>query len=289
VRILRSLLCAAVCLLAAGPAAAQRNWNTPTEPFRVIDDIYYVGTEGLSSFLIVTPEGHILIDGALEASAPLIEANIAKLGFKLGDVKILLNSHAHFDHSAGLAQLKRDTGATLAAMQADVSALEGGFYLGSEDEKRFAAPPVKVDRVLKDGDTVELGGRVLRANHTPGHSPGCTSWGTTARDGERSYEVLVFCSATVAANRITPPLQYPGIVEDYRRTFAKAKTLQVDVPLAPHPEFFDLLAKRERTRANPAQNAFIDPGAFRPFIEKAEAAFEATLKERTASAAKPAH
>jgi len=281
-------LVALALLGVATPVCAQRNWNTPTEPFRVVDNIYYVGTEGLSSFLVVTPQGNILIDGALAESVPQIEANIAKLGFKLADVKVLLNSHAHFDHSAGLAQLKQDTGATLAAMQGDVSALEGGFYLGRESDKKFAAPPVKVDRVLRDGDTVELGGSVLRANHTPGHSRGCTSWGMTARDGERTLQVLVFCSATVAGNRITPPLQYEGIVEDYRSTFAKAKGFQVDVPLGPHPEFFDLLAKRDRNRADPTQNAFIDPAAFVPFIEKAQAAFEATLKERTAPAAKSA-
>ena len=155
--------------------------------------------------------------------APLIEANIAKLGFKLSDVKILLNSHAHFDHSGGLAQLKQDTGATLYAMEGDVSALEGGFYLGSEDVRSMNAPPVKVDRVLKDGDTVKLGDFTLTAHLTPGHSRGCTSWGATLRRRGKAYEALVFCSATVAANRITPPLQYEGIVEDYRKTFAKTK------------------------------------------------------------------
>jgi metallo-beta-lactamase class B len=278
----RTALIAAALSFVAAPTFAQReNWNTPTEPFRVIDNIYYVGTEGLASYLIVTPAGNILIDGALPDSVPLIEASIAKLGFKTSDIEILLNSHAHFDHSGGLAQLKKDSGASLAAMRGDVSALEGGFYLGSENVATLAAPPVKVDRVLEDGATVELGGTVLRAHLTPGHTRGCTSWGTTAREGERSYEVLIFCSASVAANRITPPLQYEGIVEDYRKTFAKAKTMKVDVPLAPHPSFFDLLAKRDRNRAEPARNAFIDPGRFGPFIAAAEAEFEQTLRQRT--------
>ena len=277
-------LAAAASFVAAVSFAQRENWNTPTEPFRVIDNIYYVGTEGLASYLIVTPQGSILIDGALPDSAPLIEASIAKLGFKTADIEILLNSHAHFDHSGGLAQLKRDTGATLAAMQGDVSALEGGFYLGSENVAMLGAPPVKVDRVLKDGDTIELGGSVLRAHLTPGHTRGCTSWGMTARDGDRSYEVLIFCSATVAANRITAPLQYEGIVEDYRATFAKAKTLKVDVPLAPHPGFFDLLAKRDRNRSDAAHNAFIDPDRFAPFVAAAEAEFEKILRERTEAA-----
>jgi metallo-beta-lactamase class B len=278
----REVALAATLSLAAAAALAQRaSWSTPTEPFRIIDNVYYVGTEGLASYLIATPQGHILIDGALRESVPLIEANVAKLGFALRDIEILLNSHAHYDHSGGLAQLKADTGASLAAMEGDVSALEGGFYLGSEDVAAFRAPPVKVDRVLHDGDSVELGGTVLRAHLTPGHTRGCTSWGMTVREGGVSREVLVFCSASVAANRITPPLQYEGIVGDYRATFAKAKRMQVDVPLAPHPEFFGLLAKRDRNPSDASRNAFVDPGAFAPFVTAAEAAFEKALAERT--------
>jgi metallo-beta-lactamase class B len=273
--------------MAAQPASAQaNNWNKPTEPFHIIDNVYYVGTEGLGAYLFKTDAGLILLDGATPEGAPIIEANIAKLGFKVSDVKILLNSHAHFDHSGGLAQLKKDTGAQMAAMEGDVSALEGGFYLGSESNKAMGAPPVKIDRVLKDGDKVTLGGFTLTANLTPGHSRGCTSWGWTAKDAGKSYEALVFCSATVAANRITPPLQYPGIVADYRKTFAKAKTMKIDIPLAPHPEFFDLLRKRDASGA--AKNAFVDPAAFPIYIARLEADFERTLKERTEAAAKPA-
>jgi metallo-beta-lactamase class B len=276
-------IAAAALAFASGAAVAQgNNWNTPTEPFHVIDNLYYVGTQGLSAFLFTTPEGHILLDGATPEGAPMIEANIAKLGFKVSDVKILLNSHAHFDHSGGLAQLKRDSGAKLAAMEGDVSALEGGFYLGSESVKAMSAPPVKVDRVLKDGDTVSLSGVTLTAHLTPGHSRGCTSWGATLKDKGASYQALVFCSATVAANRITAPLQYDGIVEDYRSTFAKTKTMKVDIPLAPHPEFFGLLEKAAQAKASPqAPNPFIAPTVFQPFMAKLEADFERTLKERT--------
>lgn len=286
---LRLALAAGLALTMAAPAFAQRNWNTPTEPFRIIDNVYYVGTEGLGAYLFRTNAGLILLDGATPEGAPMIEANIAKLGFKVSDVKILLNSHAHFDHSGGLAQLKKDTGAQIAAMEGDVSALEGGFYLGSESNKAMGAPPVKVDRVLKDGDKITLGGFTLTANLTPGHSRGCTSWGWTAKDVGKSYDALVFCSATVAANRITPPLQYPGIVEDYRKTFAKAKSMKVDIPLAPHPEFFGLLPRNEKAKADPkAPNPFIDPAAFQPYIARLEADFERTLKERTEAEAKPA-
>jgi metallo-beta-lactamase class B len=282
-RWIKAALAATAMALTATPAMAQANWNRPAEPFHVIDNVWYVGTDGLSAFLFTTPEGHILLDGATPEGAPIIEANIAKLGFKLSDVKILLNSHAHFDHSGGLAKLKQDTGAQLAAMEGDVSALEGGFYLGSEDVKSMNAPPVKVDRVLKDGDRVKLGDFTLTAHLTPGHSRGCTSWGATLGDQGKWHEALVFCSATVAANRITPPLQYEGIVEDYRKTFTKTKAMKVDIPLAPHPEFFQLREKAAKAAAYPkGQNPFIEPGAFLTLITKLEGDFERTLKERSA-------
>lgn len=281
--ILGAALAAALGLIAS-PAFAQNNWNKPTEPFHVIDNIYYVGTEGLGAYLFTGPEGHVLLDGATPEGADVIESNIAKLGFKLTDVKILLNSHAHYDHSGGLAELKQKSGAILYAMEGDVSALEGGFYLGSESVTAMGAPPVKVDRVLKGGEHVTLAGIDLIAHLTPGHSRGCTSWGTTASAMGENYEVLVFCSATVAANRITPPLQYEGIVEDYRSTFAKAKTMRVDIPLAPHPEFFGLLQKAEKAKTDKSQNFFVDPAAFQPYIARLEEAFETTLKQRTEAA-----
>jgi metallo-beta-lactamase class B len=282
---------AAVALFATVPASAQSpSWNKPTEPFHIIGNLYYVGTEGLASYLFVGPQGNILIDGATAEGAPMIEANIAKLGFKVSDIKILLNTHAHYDHSAGLAQLKKDTGAQFYAMEGDVSALEGGFYLGSESVKAMGAPPVKVDGPLHDGSEVKLGSIKLKANLTPGHTRGCTSWGFTVQDGAKSYDGLIFCSATVAANRITPPLQYDGVIADYRRTFVKAKAMKVDIPLAPHPEFFGELQKAAKAKADPkAPNPFIAPAEFKPFIEKAEADFEKTLKERTEAAAKPAN
>lgn len=292
---LKHLLVAALTGLAAPsvaqtPAPAQtpsqrEAWNAPFEPFHLIDNVYYVGTGGLGSYLFKTKDGLILLDAALPESVPQIEAHIKQLGFRLSDVKIILNSHAHFDHSGGLAQLKADTGAKLYAMEGDVSALEGGFYLGSESVKAMSAPPVKVDKVLHDGDLVSLGGVSLKANLTPGHTRGCTSYSTTVHDQGKPYELLVFCSATVAANRIVAPLQYPGIIEDYRKTFAKAKTMKVDVFLAPHPEFFGMKEKRARMKDG-APNPFISPGEFRPFIDKLEADFERTLKERTAAAAR---
>jgi metallo-beta-lactamase class B len=260
------------------PAAAQsqrENWNKPSEPFKVIGNIHYVGTAGLSSFLITTARGHILLDAALPESVPLIEANIKALGFKLTDIKYLLNSHAHFDHSGGLAQLKQATGAKLVASEGDRSALEGGFYLGFEDRDALKAPPVKVDRVVRDGETLELGGTVLTVNLTPGHTRGCTSWSMPVSERGKTLRVLFFCSSSVALNQLAPE-QYPGIVADYQQTFAKARKLPVDVFLAPHPEFFALDEKRARL-APDAANPFIDAQEFAAFIARSQTDFERQL------------
>ncbi len=297
---MRATLSLAMLVLAAGPATAQtpttppsadpatmtmeQRWRAPTDPFHIIDNVYYVGTLGLGAFLFTSNEGHVLLDGALPQSAQEILSNIRELGFDPKDVKYLLNSHAHFDHSGGLAELKRETGARMVAHKGDVSALEGGFYLGSERIAQWQTPSVKVDLAIEDGHVLELGPIRLVAHHTPGHSRGCTSWGTTVTHEAKTYEALAFCSATVAANRITPPLQYAGIVEDYRATFAKAKTLKVDVPLAPHPEFFGLLEKSRANAADASRNAFIDPEAFGVLAARMEADFENALAERTASA-----
>jgi metallo-beta-lactamase class B len=280
----------ALLLASALPAFAQSaraHWNSPGEAFKIIDNTYYVGTGGIAVYLITTPQGHFLIDGAVAESVPQIERHIKELGFNLSDVKYLLNSHAHLDHSGGLAQLKKDTGAILVASEGDKSALESGSYLGSESNHALDSVPVKVDRTIGDGQTLTLGGVTLTANLTPGHTRGCTSWGWTAKEGAKSYAVLDFCSVSVAANRLVGPPQYPGIVSDYEKTFAKAKTMHVDVFLAPHPEFFRMAQKRAAQKAGASANPFIDPNAFQPFIARAEADFrkqlaaqEAALKKR---------
>jgi metallo-beta-lactamase class B len=238
-------------------------WSRPTEPLRIIDNVYYVGSEGLSSFLITSPAGHILVDGTLAENVAQIEANIKKLGFRLGDVKFLVNSHAHWDHAGGLAQLKRDTGAQLIASAGDKPLLERG---GDK------MPAVKVDRVIADGERVTVGTAALTAHLTPGHTPGCTSWSTRAGGAE----VLFFCSATVAANRLTGTPTYPGIVDDYRRTFARARKFAVDVFLAPHPEMFHLAEKRARVREG-APNPFVDRGELARMLDELEKDFEREL------------
>jgi metallo-beta-lactamase class B len=258
-------------------------WNQPTEPFHVIGNIYYVGTAGLSSWLITTPQGNFLLDAALEESAPQIEKNIVALGFKLKDIRYLLNTHAHFDHAGGLSQLKKDTGAVLVASEPDRSALEGGFYLGSENDSTLNLPAVKVDRTIADGATLTLGGVTLKANLTPGHTRGCTSWSMQVIEAGKPEQVLFFCSTSVAANRLVEQPQYPGIVADYEKAFAKAKTLQVDVFLAPHAEFFGLHEKHQR-QASGGANSFIDPTEFAAFMQRSEADFREQLARQQAAA-----
>lgn len=253
----------------------QRNaWNQPMKPFRVIGNVYYVGVSGVSSFLITTPKGLILLDGGLPESAPLIEKNIAALGFKLSDVKYLLNSHAHFDHSGGLAELKRLSGAQLVASRRDSNALTEG--------KDNSYPPVKVDRAIDDQATVQLGDVTLTAHLTPGHTRGCTTWTTLVSENGKTYNVMFFCSTTVAGNRLVNNTEYPQIVSDYRQSFTKLKKLSCDVFLAPHGEFFHLAEKQKKISAG-GPNPFIDPTEFSAFIKQSEQDFERELKEQQRS------
>lgn len=263
---------------AQSPAA----WTTPAAPFKIADNLYYVGTAGIGAYLFTTPQGHILIDGAMPGSAKDIEASITKLGFAPSEVKVLLNTHAHFDHAGGLADLKRDTGAKLAASAADKGALETGKYPGSEDIKAFDFAPVTVDRVLSDGETVSLGGVVLTAHLTPGHSAGCTTWTFPVMIDGTSREGMLYCSTSVAANRLvskTKGPQYPGIVADYEKTFAKLKTMKADVFLAPHAEQFGMAEKRARLAAG-GPNPFIDPGLLQETVAASEKAFREELAKQ---------
>lgn len=283
----RSILLGAILSLttvaAASSAPPPISWIKPSKPFLVAGNLYYVGSQGLSAWLITTPDGHILIDGPMKANTKRIEANIEALGFRLKDVKVLLNSHAHFDHAAGLAQLKRDTGAMLAASEGDRESLEKGIYPGAEKVRFLRFPPVKVDRVLKDGDTVSLGGVTLTANMTPGHSPGCTTWTFPLKVDGKVRKVVYYCSTTVAANRLAPREQYPGIVADYRATFVKLTGMRADIFLAPHNEQFDLDAKRARLKPG-SPNPFIDPAELQKVVAASRVAFEKELAKQQAAA-----
>jgi metallo-beta-lactamase class B len=272
----RDTLLGAALAVTAVTADAQGwppSWIKPAEPFRLADNLYYVGSDGLSAWLITTPKGHILIDAPMDQNVDLIEANIRKLGFKVEDVEVLLNSHAHFDHAAGFARIKKDSGAILAASAGDREALEKGIYPGSETVAWLKFPPVKVDHVLKDGDTVRHGGMVLTAHVTPGHSPGCTTWTFPLKVDGKVRKVVYYCSTSVAANRLAPKEQYKGIVADYRRTFVTLGKMKADIFLAPHNEQFDLDAKRARLKPG-APNPFVDPAELGRAVAESKAAFE---------------
>ncbi len=302
------LLMAATAAQAADlPFAAERiAWNKPLKPFHVIGNIYYVGPAGVSSFLIVTPKGDILTDGALPESAPLIEKNIRALGFKLSDVKIILNSHAHFDHSGGLARLKRDTGASLYAGTPDVPVLESG-HIAFGPAARVDAPPVHVDHPVQDGETVSLGGVTLTAHITPGHTQGCTTWTyevpppafAGSRAGyahlpriageEHPLTVMFFCSISVAGNPLVGNAAYPNIVSDYRASFARLAKMKADIFFAPHGVQFGLAAKLAKMKTG-APNPFVDPAEKDRFLAAARADFDKELAKETArqqAAAKP--
>lgn len=257
-------------------AVSQPSWAAPREPFNIISNIYYVGSEGLSSFLITSEQGHVLMDGGLPQNADMIAANIKTLGFDIQDVKILLNSHAHFDHSGGLARLKTLSGAKMIASAADTPWLESGNYPGSTDPL-YSAPPVKVDQTIMDQEVVSLGSINLKANLTPGHSPGCTSWSMTASEGGADFDVLFFCSASVAGNKLVNPPQHEGIVADYRKTFDITKDWTPDVFLAGHPFFFDMENKRA-AQIGGEPLAFVDRESFPKVMENLEIKFEAALK-----------
>ena len=258
--------------------AQEGRWNEAYAPFKLIGNIHYVGTAGISAFLITTPKGHFLIDGILPQTAPLIIANIKALGFRVSDVKYLLNTHAHYDHAGGLAKLQRVSGAIMVASAADKPFLEEGD-IGHGPSGGIKFPPVRVDRIVKDGEKLILGGVTLIAHMTPGHSPGCTSWSLDAVGADKQRKrVFLSCSETVAGQSLVPEA-YSGIVANFRTTFSKVRKMKADIFLANHEMLFDLHAKRARQIAGDA-NAFVDPSELQRFNIEMEQAFETTLKNQ---------
>jgi metallo-beta-lactamase class B len=222
-------------LSATASLHAQTNpdWTTPIAPFRIAGNLYYVGGKDLASYLIVTPKGDILINSSLESSVPMIRASLEQLGFKFKDIKILLISHSHADHDAGSAELIRQTGAKYMVMDGDVSVVESGGATDFAYAKDTYAP-AKVDRILHDGDAVKLGGSVLVARKTAGHTRGCTTWTMQVEERGRPLKAVIVGSWNVnpgwrLVDRPDQPASYPGIAADYRRTFATLKGLQCDI------------------------------------------------------------
>jgi len=263
----------------------ERSWNKPVEPFKVIDNIFYVGANEITSFLITTPEGHILIDGGFVETAPQILANITKLGFNPKDLKFILNSQSHHDHAGGIAELKRVSGAKVAIMEQDKAEIEAGGRNDFAWGDAATYPAVKVDRTLADGDTISLGGTTLKGVRTPGHTKGCTTWTTTAKENGKSYNVVWVCSTTVPGYKLVANDKYPNIVDDYRRTFQILKKLPGDIFLASHGSFFDLETKSRQIKENPAHNPFIDAAGYQQFLTATERDFEAELRKQLAAGA----
>lgn len=277
----------AAVFIAASTSSAQvsSDWTEPFPPFRIAGNLYYVGSKGLANYLITTPRGHILINTDLEASVPLIRASVEKLGFKFSDIRILLISHAHWDHDAGSAAIKRLTHATYMVMDADVPVVESGgkadFFYG--DRPATLYPPTKVDRVLHDGDEVKLGGVTLVAHLTPGHTKGCTTWTMRVDDAGKLRDVVIVGSPNVNEGyKLVSNPSYPGIASDYERTFRVLKSLPVDFFLGAHGDYFDLKTKYARLKPG-AENPFIDPAGYRKYVTDREEAFRTELAKQKAA------
>jgi metallo-beta-lactamase class B len=285
-RNLVALVAMTLCMSIAAPARAQSaDWTEPVAPFRIADNLYYVGSKGLASYLVATPKGHILINSSLEASVPLIQDSIAKLGFKIADVKILLISHAHWDHDAGSAAIKKLTGAKYMVMEGDVPVVESGgkadFQYNSKAEWLY--PPTKVDRVLHDGDEVKLGGSTLVARLTPGHTKGCTTWTMKVKDGGKTRDVVIVGSPNVNPGyKLVANELYPKIAEDYERMFRVLSALPCDIFLGAHGGYFEMDDKV--TRIKGGANPFVDPEGYKKFVADKERAFRDELDKQKAAA-----
>jgi metallo-beta-lactamase class B len=246
-------------------------WFGPQEPFHVMDNIYYIGTEDLGSYLITTPEGHIVINSLYERLVPRLKANVEKLGFRFENVKIVLGGHAHGDHMEGNVLIREMSGAQVMAMAEDVPMLK---TMGRKGR------PHTVDRELKDGDTVELGGTTLTAIRTPGHTKGTTTWTMKATENGKAYDMVFIGGMNMNAGEVlVGNKQYPEIVHDYEETWAKMRRLPVDVFLATHGTMFQMLKKHRllASRKPGDANLFIDPKGFRYYMDKMERQFRERL------------
>ena len=269
----------------------RRNRSVPDEPFRIAGNLYYVGSTGITSFLLTGPDGHVLIDGGYPETAPLIIGSIAKLGFDIRDVKVLLNSHAHFDHAAGLRELQEASGAQLWISDGDADLIASG----GRNDRTFGPlrhlglgrfPAARVDHRFRDGDTIRVGPIALTAHVTAGHTPGCTSWSFPVRDGVRELLAVSICSLSMLPfMKLVEPESYPGIRSDFERSFATLRSLPADIFLGAHSSFFDLQRKlRERADAEDPVAPFIDREGYLRFIGEAEKRFRQTLAKQQESA-----
>lgn len=254
----------------------------PFPPFHIVGNLYYVGSQELASYLLATPKGLILINSSFKDSPPLIKKSVEQLGFKFGDIKVLLISHAHNDHAAGSAQIIKETHARYEVMDADVNVIESGgktdYFYGDNPDEQY--PPAHVDRTLHDGDTVELGGTVLTAHLTPGHTKGNTTWTFDEKeDGKTLHIVIVGSTLMNRGMDIVDNPKYPQIIDDYEKGFAVLKSLPCDIFLGAHGRYFDLQDKYKKWEAGD-KSVFIDPAGYRAFIDQSQKSFEAEVKKQ---------
>lgn len=297
---MRTVACLSLVLIASFGHAQQRDpgpyisadlvaslsgpWSAPAEPFTIVDNLHYVGAENIASYLFTTPEGHILIDTGTVEMQNVVRRNIEKLGFKLTDIKILLSGHAHFDHVAGHAAMQKATGARVMALGDDARALELGRDVSPVET--IGWEPVKVERVLNDGDTVSLGGTTLRAVWTPGHTPGCTTWVTTVQDGGRGYSVVILGSIGPNAG---PPMvgnpKHPRLAEDTLGTIRKLRALNPDIQLTGHPQAaFTGKVDAMKRQVRP-HSLLLRPGDWTKMLDAQEANFTKRIEADRARAA----
>jgi metallo-beta-lactamase class B len=249
-------------------------WEEPEEPTRIVGPIYFVGTKGLGVFLFTTSEGHILMNTGMPSSGPMIEESVRELGFKPEDIKVMINGHAHIDHAGAFAYLREKYGAQLAVMGEDVAAMESGDQNDFKYANDFVYPAVKVDRILRDGDTIKMGKVLLTAYLTPGHTRGATTWvANLVVDGKAYVAAFPDGAGFNPGYRLVQNPSYQGIADDYRRTHHTLEMLKPDIWLAQHNEYYDLQGKRERAKTE-GVNAWVDPEGYRRFIAGKKRAFE---------------
>jgi metallo-beta-lactamase class B len=285
---------AAVLALVAVGASAQidtSDWSRPTEPFRVVGTVHYVGTAELGVYLITTSAGHILIDGGLPSSSAPIEASIRKLGLDPKEIRILLTTQAHFDHVGSMAYFKKLSGARVEVMDGDVPLVESGgktdYLFGGPGQEKYQYEPVKVDRVLKDGDTVTLGGATLTARRTPGHTPGSTTWLMTVDEKGTKYQVVFAASAGInPGTRLVTNPSYPGIADDYAYTLKTLAAMTPDIFLGSHTGFFKMEEKRAALLAGKTPHPFVDLEGFRAHVASRQKAFDDYVAREKAEAGK---
>ena len=263
---------------------SQNDWTTPFPAFRIAGNLYYVGSKDLASYLVTTPEGHILINSNLEAGVPLIRTSVESLGFKFSDIKILLISHAHSDHSGGSALVKELTGAKYMVMDGDVDVVDSGgktdFYYANDPEALFKA--TTVDHTLHDGDEVKLGGSVLVARLTPGHTKGCTTWTMKVTEDSKTYNAVIVGSPNVNPGyKLVANDRYSTIAEDYEKMFRVLQAQECDLFLGAHGSYFDLQSKYEQLKRG-VTTAFVDPDGYRQFVAENDQAFQNELRRQQA-------